>query len=144
MGSEIEQELDDRWWLGLRGRTVEAVLDHRFTVLVRFEGRASLTIEAEAHFKRSADERMYPAVIRNGDGTLSATGELVELVGRRVMSAVAFKTGQLRLAFESARQLTVAPGEQFESWQFTGPSGRLWVSMPGGGLSTFPASTQIS
>ena len=29
----------------------------------------------------------------------------------------------------------------YEAWQLTGPSGRMWVSLPGGGLTTFPGGS---
>lgn len=53
---------------------------------------------------------------------------------------VAFKTGDLHIVFESGAILRVPAAEHYEAWQLTGPSGRLGVSLPGGGLATFPAA----
>jgi hypothetical protein len=142
VGSEVEQELDDRWWLGLRGRPTESVDAHEFHVIVSFGGQAALTIESTAIVQaaaRSLRDRGTPGVMRNDDGTITATQALVSLVGLRVESAVGFKTGDLRLVFESGARLVVPFDDRYEAWQLTGPSGRTWVSLPGVGLATFPA-----
>lgn len=141
MGSELEQELDDRWWLGLRGTALEAVGPQDFMVVLDFGGGATLTIESRASVRAvSAPGTEAPAVALNDDGTLSASDAMLSLVGQRVLSSVGFKTGDLRLVFDSGQMLRVPHGEHFEAWQLTSPSGRTWVSLPGGGLSTFPGA----
>lgn len=79
-----------------------------------------------------------PGGTHNESGAVSTSDALLSLVGQQVLSSVGFKTGALRLVFESGALLTVPYGEQYEAWQLTGPSGRMWVSLPGGGLATFP------
>lgn len=138
MTSEVEQELDDRWWLGLRARTVESLGVHEFRVVLNFGEGSSLSIESAASLRFTAAAPETPAVTLNEDGAVSASDVLPLLVGQQVLSSVAFKTGALRLVFESGAMLTVPYGEQYEAWQLTGPSGRMWVSLPGGGLATFP------
>jgi hypothetical protein len=44
------------------------------------------------------------------------------LFGAEVKSAVAFKTGALRVAFGNGRTLAVAPDPRYEAWTATGPS----------------------
>jgi hypothetical protein len=142
MGSEGEQELVDRWWLGLRGRTLEDVTGHEFTVVLDFGEGSTLTIEAATNIApTTARDEEIPAVIHHADGTVSTADALLSLIGLRVLSAVGFKTGALRLVFESGRMLTIPFGDQYEAWQLTGPSGRMWVSLPGGGLASFPPAS---
>lgn len=142
MGSEVEQELDDRWWLGLRGRPLEAVDPQDFTVALVFGGGSALTIESAATLRAgSTPGAETSAVALSEDGALSASDALLALVGQRVLSSVGFKDGDLRLVFDSGQMLSVPHDEHYEAWQLTGPSGRMWVSLPGGGLATFPGST---
>lgn len=138
VGSEVEQELDDRWWLGLVGRAVKSIDIAEFNVVATFGSRSALTIESEANIEDSARHHRTPAVRINDDGRVSVSNALLSLEGQRVLSGVAFKTGTLRLVFDSGVLLIVPFVEKHEAWQLTGPSGRLWVSLPGGGLATFP------
>lgn len=142
VGSEVEKELDDRWWLGLRGRTLEAVDPQDFMVVLDFGGGSALTIESAANVRAtSAPRTEASAVAHNDDGTLSTSDAVLSLVGQRVLSSVGFKIGDLRVVFDSGQMLLVPFGEHHEAWQLTGPSGRMWVSLPGGGLATFPGTT---
>jgi Family of unknown function (DUF6188) len=138
VGSEVEKELDDRWWLGLRARALESVDAYEFTVVLNFGEGSALTVESAASVRSSTGQPQTPAVTHNEDGTVSTSDALQSLIGQQVLSSVAFKTGGLRLVFESGALLTVPCGEQHEAWQLTGPSGRVWVSLPGGGLASFP------
>lgn len=54
-----------------------------------------------------------------------------------VLSAVAFKSGALRLVFGDGGKLTVAPDPRYEAWTATGPGGMLIVSLPGGDLAVW-------
>jgi hypothetical protein len=138
MGREVEQELEDRWWLGLCDAVVETVQLAEFNVVIAFGCGAALTIESPASLGDSSSQSQTPAISINGDGTISASEALMSLQGQRVVSGVGFKTGALRIGFDSGTFLTVPSDEASEAWQLTGPSGRLWVSLPGGGLTTFP------
>jgi hypothetical protein len=140
VGSEDEQELEDRWWLGLRSRAVESVEASEFSVVITFGGGSALTIESSANVRPNARAAQTPAVTHNEDGTVSTSEALGSLIGQRVVSAVGFKTGALRLVFESGAWLTIPFGAHYEAWQLTGPSGRVWVSLPGGGLATLPGA----
>jgi hypothetical protein len=142
VGSEVERELDDRWWFGIRGSAVEAIEVAEFSVGIKFGGSAALTIESAAALGDSSAPRGTTAISINSDGTISASERLMSLVGRRVVSGIGFKTGDLRLVFEPGDFLTVPAGDAYEAWQLTGPSGRLWVSLPGGGLACFPPAEE--
>lgn len=86
----------------------------------------------------SAPGTETPAVTRSEGGTVSASEVLTSLVGQQVLSSVGFKDGALRLVFQSWLLLKVPHDERGEAWQLTGRSRRVWVSLPGGGLATFP------
>lgn len=139
VGSEVEQELEDRWWLGLRGSVLELVDVQAFTVVLNFEGGSVLTVESAATMRFAATPTgVSGAVIRHADGSVSISGSLMALVGHRVLSSVGLKTGDLRLVFSTGQMFSVPHDANYEAWQLTGPSGRMWVSLPGGGLATFP------
>ena len=103
--------------------------------------QATLTVESPAILRSNVDGQAAAAVILDEDGTVSVDRVVMALVGQRVLSSVGFKTGALRLVFESGALLTVPYDDHYEAWQLTGPSGRMWVSLPGGGLVTFPPPT---
>lgn len=62
------------------------------------------------------------------------------LFGMKVVSAVACKSGTLRMVFEDGTHLTCPTDVAFEAWQITGPEGWRFVSLPGGGLGVWSAS----
>jgi hypothetical protein len=117
---------------------LESVDTYQFTVVLTFGEGSALTIESAANVRTSTGAPETPAVTHNEDGTVSTSDALTSLIGQQVLSSVGFKTGALRLVFESGALRRVPYGEQYEAWQLTGPSGRMWVSLPGGGLATFP------
>jgi hypothetical protein len=119
---------------------MESLDTGEFSVVINFGGGPALTIESSANLRTHAWAAQTPAVTHNQDGTVSTSEALVSLIGQRVLSAVGFKTGALRLVFESGAWLTIPFGEHYEAWQLTGVSGRVWVSLPGGGLATFPGA----
>lgn len=141
VGSENEQELEDRRWLGLRDRTVVSVDAYEFCACVAFGDSSALTITSPATVKSGPGGPAIPALTVHPDETVTIAEVLHSLVGQRVLSAVGFKTGSMRLVFDSGAQLLVPFDEHYEAWQLTGPTGRTWISMPGGGLTTFPAAS---
>lgn len=141
VGSEDEQELEDRWLLGLRGRSVESVDVYEFSVAIAFGRGSALTIESPADLQLAPTGPRLPAFERDSDGMVSASDAVLSLVGQSVASSVGFKTGSLRLVFETGARLRVPFDEHYEAWQLTGPTGRTWVSVPGGGLATFPSGS---
>ena len=139
VGSEDERELEDRWWLGLRDRTVTSVDAYEVSVRLAFGDPSALTIESSAALKPGPGVPSIPALTVRPDETIIISEGLLALVGECVRSAVGFKTGSLRLVFDSGAHLLVPFDEHYEAWHLTGPSGRTWISMPGGGLTTIPA-----
>lgn len=137
-GTEVEH--DDRWWLGLRERSLEAVVVHEFMIALDFGDRRVLIVEGNATLATGPGARTIPVVSDDAGGAIRVSPGLLDLRGQMVLSAVAFKTGGLRIVFESGAQLAVPADEHYEAWQFTGSSGRTWISLPGGGLSLLPAN----
>ncbi|MGW5567122.1 DUF6188 family protein [Streptomyces tendae] len=62
------------------------------------------------------------------------------LFGAKVLSAVAFKSGTLRLVFDTGHHLTYSPDPAFETWQVAGPTGWRFASLPGGDLAVWSGS----
>ncbi|WP_433372132.1 DUF6188 family protein [Streptosporangium sp. CA-115845] len=59
------------------------------------------------------------------------------LFGATIVSSVAFKSGALRLVFDTGTHLNVKPDSQFEAWSTCGPDDLRFACLPGGGLSIF-------
>lgn len=82
VGSEVERELGDRWWLGLRGSTVESVAVNEYTVILALSSGSTLTIEGQAELAQ--DDQA--AVSLNDDEAVTAFDMLRSLPGARVVS----------------------------------------------------------
>ncbi|MFD4866793.1 DUF6188 family protein [Streptomyces sp. NPDC058412] len=59
------------------------------------------------------------------------------LFGAKVLSAVAFKSGDLRMVFDSGMHLNCSADPSFEAWQISGPRGWHFVAQPGGDLAVW-------
>jgi hypothetical protein len=123
---------------GLRNRTVESIDTGEFNVRVSFGNGSVLTIESSASLKAGPGEAAVEALAINRNGSIAIDPALYSLAGQRVLSSVAFKSGLLRLVLDTGTHLIVPFDEHYEAWQLTGQSGREWISMPGGGLTTLP------
>ena len=127
-------ELDDRWLLPFRGLAVtRVVVDFQFGLVldagctVSIGGLGTLSWTSEGRTPGTAELRPASQEVAAG----------LTLFGARVMSAVAFKSGVLRLAFSSGCLLRVTPDPVFEAWTATAPDGLLVVCMPGGPLAVW-------
>ncbi|MGV9915418.1 DUF6188 family protein [Streptomyces tendae] len=56
------------------------------------------------------------------------------------VAAVAFKSGTLRLVFDTGHHLTCSADPAFETWQVAGPTGWRFASLPGGDLAVWSGS----
>lgn len=130
----IATELEDRWILGLRGARVESTRSEEFRLVVAFAEGADLTIEGAATLGSTARTAERLDLWANPSATTDSFGGLV---GHTVISAVAFKTGHLRIVFSLGIVLRVLADDHYEPWQIAFPSGQFLVSLPGGGLSTW-------
>ncbi|WP_371600927.1 DUF6188 family protein [Streptomyces sp. NBC_00564] len=129
-------EHDDRWILNLRGRGVAGItVDYRLTLALD-EGW-EVVLETPARLS-SGPAHTNPGVLLVPETQDVAAA--LPLFGTKVVSAVAFKSGTLRMVFEDGTHLTCPTDAAFEAWQITGPGGWRFVSLPGGDLGVWSAS----
>jgi hypothetical protein len=90
----------------------------------------------------TAEVRLPRFRLREPDGTehvlevekdRRALAPALDCFGKAVERALAWKDGRLELAFTDGTLIEVAPHEQFEAWQVTGPGRIMVVCLPGGG-----------
>ncbi|WJV47903.1 DUF6188 family protein [Streptomyces flavofungini] len=134
MNESAFAEHEDRWILGLRGLVVTKIsVDYQLSLLlgsdawVVLEGPCRLSQGPAARDGRQ--EMMDP-----GQQDVAAA---LALFGAKILSAVAFKTGTLRLVFDNGLHLDCGADPSFEAWQVTGPGDWRFVSMPGGDLAVW-------
>jgi hypothetical protein len=126
-------ELDDRWILNLReSRIIKISVDFRLTLTLNsgwevvLEGRVLLS---SGPLDARLSERLNPQT-----QDVAATHHLR---GAEVRSAVAFKTGSLRMVFDTGTHLRCPVDPSYEAWHIAGPGGRQYVSLPGGGIAVW-------
>ncbi|WP_327178591.1 DUF6188 family protein [Streptomyces sp. NBC_01335] len=136
MSTETEPvEHDDRWILNLRGRGVAGItVDHRLTLTL--DGCWEVALETPARLS-SGPAHTNPGVLLVPETQDVAAA--LPLFGTKVVSAVAFKTGALRMVFEDGTHLTCPTDAAIEAWRITGPGGWQFVSLPGGDLGVWSA-----
>jgi len=127
-------ELDDRWILPFRGLTVtQVVVDFEFGLVLGGEARVS--IAGTANLGWAARGVKPDTVELHPERQHVAAAQA--LFSTTVLSAVAFKSGMLRLVFDDGHLLSVAPDPAHEAWTANGPDGLLLVCMPGGSLAVW-------
>ncbi|WP_449066017.1 DUF6188 family protein [Planomonospora algeriensis] len=126
-------ELADRWILPYRGmQVVQVRVSHQLTLLL--DGDARVDIESTATLTRG------PLSAPDAKPVLLAperqeVAPALALFGAALLSSVAFKSGALRLVFETGTHLNVKPDSHYEAWSTCGPDDLRFVCLPGGGLS---------
>ncbi len=131
-------EHDDRWLLNFRGLDVTRItVDFRLTLSLGSEWE--LEIESPADLLQGPGRTEINPGFRLVPGSQDVAPALL-LFGAKVLSAVAFKTGALRLVFDNRMHLVCRSDPSFESWQITGPQGWRIISMPGGELAVWSGS----
>ncbi|WP_203962585.1 DUF6188 family protein [Actinocatenispora thailandica] len=124
----------DRWVLPFRGFAVTKVeADWAFGLTFDDQGAvrisSTMTLGWAATAARSETARLKPECQDVAAG--------LALFNATVLSAVASKSGGLRIVFDDGHRLAVAPDSDYEAWTATGPSGMLIVSRPGGDLAVW-------
>jgi hypothetical protein len=131
-GTALE-EFDDRWLLGYRDmRVVQVQISYQLTLLL--DGDTTIDIEQEAFLTHGSARAPGARPIRLVPEH-QEVAPAVALFGCKVLSAVAFKSGVLRLVFDSGHHLTVAPHPELHAWSVTGPGQLRVVCRPAGGLT---------
>ncbi|WP_205473489.1 DUF6188 family protein [Nocardioides sp. SYSU D00038] len=130
-----DTELDDRWILGLRDVIVESVDREEFRILIVLADGRTLTIEGAATLGTLDTTEPRTDV---WDAQEGEEDTLAHLVGQRVLSAVVFKTGALRLVLSSGTCVRVPADDHYEAWQLSDVDGSMLISLPGGGVAKVP------
>ncbi|MGW3498953.1 DUF6188 family protein [Streptomyces sp. NPDC001020] len=137
MSAEEEPvEHEDRWALSLRGLSVVRIsIDFRLTLVL--DTGWEVVLEAPAQLSAGSLRTNPGLPLRPESQDVAAA---LPLFGAKVLSAVAFKSGALRMVFDSGTHLTCSSDASFEAWQITGPGGWRFVSPPGGDLAVWSGS----
>ena len=130
-------EHDDRWILGLRGLSVTRIgVDFQLTLTLGLDA-TSWQVVLETPFQLSQGSVLAnPGLLLTPESQDVAAA--LPLFGATVLSAVAFKSGGLRMVFDNGIHLTCPADPAFEAWNVGGPRGWRFVSTPGGGLAVWP------
>ncbi|GAA3126158.1 DUF6188 family protein [Streptosporangium carneum] len=128
-------ELEDRWILPYRGmQVVQVRVSYQLTLLL--DGDAQVNIESAATLTRGPLSAPDAEPVQLTPERQEVAPALV-LFGATLVSSVAFKSGALRLVFDTGTHLNVKPDSQYEAWSTCGPDDLRFVCLPGGGLSIF-------
>jgi Family of unknown function (DUF6188) len=128
-------EHGDRWILNLRDLRVTRIsIDFRLTLTldvgweVVLEGPALLS-DGSVHTDPDPGMRLTPRA--------QDVAAALQLFGAGILSAVAFKTGSLRVVFDTGAHLNCPVDPSYEAWQIIGPRGWRFTSLPGGDLAVW-------
>jgi hypothetical protein len=126
-------EHEDRWIMNLRGLTVvEIGISYQLSLLLDTEARVVLGCPSK--LTQVVDDGRQDVVLDPGRQDVTAA---IGLFGAKVLSAVAFKTGSMRLVFDNGWHLNSRADPSFEAWEVLGPGGWRIISMPGGKLAVW-------
>ncbi|WP_344744083.1 DUF6188 family protein, partial [Streptosporangium vulgare] len=128
-------ELEDRWLLPYRGmQVVQVWVSYQLTLLL--DGDAQVSIASTATLTGgplSAPDAKPVQLVPERQEVAPA----LALFGATLVSSVVFKSGALRLVFDTGTHLNVTPDSRYEAWSTCGPDDVRFVCLPGGGLSIF-------
>jgi hypothetical protein len=129
-------EREDRWILNLHGLSVIRI-SVDFRLMVTLAGGWEVVLEGPTRLS-SGSARVSPGVLLTPESQDVAAA--LSILGAKASSAVAFKSGALRMVFDEDTHLTCPPDASFEAWQIIGPRGWRFVSLPGGDLAVWSGS----
>ncbi|MBQ0967477.1 hypothetical protein KBY91_31765 [Streptomyces sp. RK23] len=133
---ESPVEHEDRWILNLCGMSVTKI-SVDFRLVLALDSDWEVALEAAVNLSHGT-AHANPSVLLNPESQDVAAA--LALFGAKVLSAVAFKSGTLRLVFDTGHHLTCSPAPAFEAWQVTGPTRWRFASLPGGDLAVWSGS----
>jgi hypothetical protein len=130
-------ELEDRWVLGLRGSRVEAVTRGK-EVAVDLDNGVEIRVSGNALLTVGPATAPGAELLRVSD---VSDDQLQRIVGAHILSAVAFKSGSLRVVFSTRHHLNVRstdpavtarvlnPGKY--EWSYRDSSAHMKINDPG-------------
>ena len=121
--------------LRLRGRSVSRLfIDHRLGLEFLEQGvETTLVIGGRPRLEHGG------ARLELSAEQLAEVGKASILVRKTVDRAVAHEDGSLEVNFMDGDMLFVGPDPGYESWEAYASDGMKVISLPGGGLATWPA-----
>jgi hypothetical protein len=126
-------ESEDRWLLPYRGCTVTQVrVSYQLTLIL--DNGAEVQLETEVMLSDGplgSPGASAARLVPEGQDAAPA----LSLFGAKVLSSVVFKTGGLRLVFDTGSHLSVEPHPQYEAWNVRGQGRLVLVCQPGGGVA---------
>jgi hypothetical protein len=126
-------EHDDRWIMNLKGLTV-VEMGISYQLSLRLDTEARVVLGCPFKLTQVFDDDRQDVILDPGQQDVTAA---IELFGAKVLSAVASKTGSMRLVFDNGWHLNSRADPSFEAWEVLGPGGWRIISMPGGKLAVW-------
>ncbi|MFE3108887.1 DUF6188 family protein [Kitasatospora indigofera] len=140
MNESLSAEHEDRWIMNLRGLAVtEISVGHQLSLRLGSDARVVLGCPFELT-QGVGDDRQHVFLDPGRQDVAAALG----LFEAKVLSAVAFKAGSLRLVFDNGCHLNSRADPSFEAWEVLGPGGWRVISMPGGQLAVWAGQSMPS
>jgi hypothetical protein len=133
---ESPVEHEDRWILNLHGMSVTKI-SVDFRLVLALDSDWEVALEAPVNLSHGTVHANPSVLLKPESQDVAAA---LALFGAKVLSAVAFKSGTLRLVFDTGHHLNCSSDPSFEAWQVTGPAGWCFVSLPGGDLAVWTCS----
>jgi hypothetical protein len=126
-------ERADRWSLPYQDMRITQIrLDAQLTLVL--DESTEIVVGSPATLVRGTTPESGAISVRLAPHRQEVAGAL-DLFGARIIAAVAFKDGRLRLLFDGGDQLHVPPDSWYEAWSATGPGSLRAVCLPRGGLA---------
>jgi len=141
VSTSLASELDDRWILNLGGLSVSQIaVDFRLTLAMHPDWK--VMIGAPADLSQGPERTESDSGFRLVPEAQDVASALV-LFNAKILSAAAFKNGTLRIVFDNGLRLVCRSNPAYEAWEVCGPSGWLFVSVPGGRLAVWSGHGEI-
>ena len=119
--------------MNLRGLTVVEI-GISYQLSLHLDTEARVVLECPFKLTQVVDDGRQDVTLDPDRQDVTAA---IGLFGAKVLSAVAFKTGSMRLVFDNGWHLNSQADSSFEAWEVLGPGGWRIISMPGGQLAVW-------
>lgn len=119
--------------MNLRGLTVVEI-GISYQLSLHLDTEARVVLGCPFKLTQVVDDGRQDVILDPGRQDVTAA---IGLFGAKVLSAVASKTGSMRLVFDNGWHLNSRADPSFEAWEVQGPGGWRIISMPGGKLAVW-------